>query len=116
MNIVSKVARTTEDLFAPFNYQTSLQGITYCKCIALTNFGGDDTRAVYEIYIDNEPKFFAVSILEYPEDEAVELENIKRWTEAVDIQLIEKHAKGHMDYYLFELTSPFGISFGKAYF
>jgi hypothetical protein len=50
-------------------------------------------------------------MLEYPEEETQELEYIRKWTEASSIKFIGKHETEYLDYYLFELESPFGISF-----
>jgi hypothetical protein len=111
MNIVNRASRTTEDLFSPFEYKINPDTVTHATCIALTNLGGDDTRAVYEVYANNKPRFFALSMLEYPEEETQELEYIRKWTEASSIKFIGKHETEYLDYYLFELESPFGISF-----
>ena len=113
MNITNRVAKTVDDMFFPFKYKLDTSTVTSAVCIALTNFGGDDTRAVYEIYVNDTPRFFAVSTLEYPEDENFELEAVKKWVESNKVKLLEKCETAYLDFYLFELISPFGISFGK---
>lgn len=111
MNISNKAAETVEGLFTPFKYKLDPLAVTSATCIALTNFGGDDARAVYEIYVNNEPRFFTVSTLEYPEEVVAEQQWIDKWTKPKNITFLEKIEAEHLDYYLFELISPFGISF-----
>ena len=111
MNIENRAAKTLQGLFTPFKTDISFDDATSAVCIALQNFGGEDTRAVYEIYIAKQPHFFAVSNLEYDEDDEAEVQYTKTWTEAEEVKLIDKYSNDYSNSYLFELQSPFGIHF-----
>jgi hypothetical protein len=113
MNITYLTTKTVEEIFGRFEYPIDFSTISSATCIAYQNFGGEDRRSVFEIYINKQPRFFSVSILEYSEDSATELAYIKKWTEATNVELLDKQIGENHEFYLFELNSPFGIHFGK---
>ncbi len=111
MNITNRIPKTVEDIFSDFKFDLDLSSIKSAVCIAYQNLGGNDTRAVYEIYVNDLPRFFAASVLEYPESASNELNDMQMWTEAKSIKLLDEKKSQGFNLFLFELDSPFGIYF-----
>lgn len=110
MNIIARICKTVEEIFDPFQYHIDSSLVSRATCIAHENFGGYDSRTVYEIYVDNKPRFFIVSIREIPEGDSQEAQYLKGWTRSSDVLLVGTNETG----YLFEVKLPFGIQFRNS--
>lgn len=98
-----------EEGFGKINIGIDFDKVKDPKCIAYENLGGDDYRIVYEVYVDNLPRFFCFSNVEAPRNPEDELAAIKKWAQTDRARLIENS----QDQFSFELSEPFGIYFTR---